>query len=55
VPIQRELIQKSLLNEQEIKWLNDYHEMCFSIIGEELKRANKPDALAWLREQTRPL
>jgi Xaa-Pro aminopeptidase len=55
VPIQKELIQKSLLNEQEIKWLNDYHEMCFSIIGEELKRSNKPDVLAWLREQTRPL
>ena len=55
VPIQKELIQKNLLNEQEIKWINEYHEKCLSITGEVLKKENKLDVFAWLKEQTTPL
>lgn len=52
VPIQKELIEKSLLNEFEIKWINDYHERCLHVIGDELIRDRKFDVLAWLIEQT---
>ena len=55
VPIQKILIQKSLLNDFEIKWINEYHERCLSLIGEELKKANKLNVLNWLIEQTSPI
>ena len=55
VPIQKELLEKSLLNEQEIKWINDYHQKCLEIVGEELKKANKIEVLEWLSEQTKQL
>ncbi|CAF0826419.1 unnamed protein product [Brachionus calyciflorus] len=55
VPIQRDLIIKDLLNQQELDWLNNYHEKCFKIISEELKTANKIEVLEWLKEQTLPL
>ena len=55
VPIQKELIDKSLLNEMEIQWINDYHQKCLSIVGQELKNANKLDVYDWLLFQTKPL
>lgn len=55
VPIQRDLIDRDLLNQQELEWLNSYHETCLQIIGKSLKEAGKFDMYEWLVEQTKPL
>ncbi|KJH47169.1 peptidase, M24 family [Dictyocaulus viviparus] len=51
VPIQTSIIDKSLLSEKEVDWLNSYHDQIFSIVGEYLKKCNKTDELQWLRKQ----
>jgi Xaa-Pro aminopeptidase len=50
-PIDLGAIEKSLLNEEEIKWLNDYHQWVYDelspFLDEELK--------AFLKEETRAI
>lgn len=55
VPIQRELIDKSLLDADELNWLNSYHAKCAELIGAELKKAGQNDVYEWLLEQTKPI
>lgn len=55
VPIQRELIDKSLLDPAELDWLNGYHEKCARLVGEQLKHAGLDQIYEWLLEQTRPI
>jgi Xaa-Pro aminopeptidase len=55
VPIQRELIDKSLLDLHELTWLNSYHHECARIIGDELTIVNKKDVHEWLLQQCQPL
>jgi Xaa-Pro aminopeptidase len=55
VPIQRELIDKSLLTSEEINWLDQYHQKCLTLIGQELKRQNKLEIYEWLMEETKPI
>lgn len=55
VPIQKDLIVKDLLDAEELKWFNNYHQRCFDIIGKELLDQNKNDAYEWLKDQTQPL
>ncbi|XP_022096569.1 xaa-Pro aminopeptidase 1-like isoform X2 [Acanthaster planci] len=55
VPIQTKMIEPSLLSEAEISWLNDYHAKCRDIVGAELERQGRLDALAWLHRETQPL
>ncbi len=55
VPIQREFIDVGLLSIDELNWLNEYHQRCDKIIGNELRALNKLDVLEWLLDQTRPL
>lgn len=55
VPIQKELIEKSLLDENELEWLNSYHQKCARLIGDELERLGLEEIRQWLLEQTKPL
>ena len=55
VPIQREFVEKSLLSDEELKWLNDYHAKCCSLVGDELKKQGKLHVYEWLIQQTKPL
>ena len=55
VPIQREFIDKQLLNQEELDWLNQYHHRCAQEVGSELKKANKLEVYEWLLVQTQPL
>ncbi len=55
VPIQREFIDKSLMNQEEIQWINDYHRKCVELVGNELKRDNKIDVYEWLIEQAQSI
>ncbi|KAK1258947.1 hypothetical protein QJS04_geneDACA010229 [Acorus gramineus] len=51
VPIQRKLVDTSLLSSSEINWLNDYH----SQVWEKVSPLLEGSALQWLRENTQPL
>ncbi len=55
VPIQLELIEKNLLTDQEITWLNEYHQRCLNLVGPILNEANKNEVYDWLLSQTRPI
>lgn len=51
VPIDRTLIEKSLLTPSEIDWLDTYHAKVREIVAPQLAG----DDLAWLEAQTAPL
>jgi Xaa-Pro aminopeptidase len=53
-PIDRHLIDISLLNEDEKKWLNTYHKNVRDIIHPLLQKSD-PDAADWLIGATEPL
>ncbi len=53
IPIQKKMMVRELLNEKEIRWVNDYHDSVWNKISPLLQ--NTPTALSWLRENTSPL
>ncbi len=55
VPIQLELVERTLLTDEEVVWLNEYHKRCLSLVGPLLKEANKSEVYDWLLNQTRSL
>ncbi|KAL7673252.1 hypothetical protein ACOME3_008120 [Neoechinorhynchus agilis] len=55
VPIQKKLIVKEMLSDEEKDSLNNYHSMVRKIVGEELKKQGKLEVLAWLEKETEPL
>ncbi|XP_071985549.1 xaa-Pro aminopeptidase 1 isoform X1 [Engystomops pustulosus] len=55
VPIQTKMIDVSLLTEKEVSWVNDYHKKCRDIIGAELEKQGRHDALQWLIRETQPI
>lgn len=55
IPIQRKMIEKSLLSEEEIAWVNSYHTKCRKVIGAELKSRGYVETYQWLEEQTQPI
>lgn len=50
-PIDRRLIETSLLSIEELDWLNDYHERVFAELSPNLEEADR----LWLAEATKPL
>ncbi|MCF0135462.1 MAG: aminopeptidase P family protein, partial [Lachnospiraceae bacterium] len=52
-PYEREAIDLSLLTEQEISWVNEYHQRVWDEVSPLL--AGKTEVLAWLKDATRPL
>lgn len=55
IPIQKKMIEKSLLSEDEIQWLNWYHTECNKKIGKVLKEQGSTKTYEWLEEQTKLL
>ena len=49
--IDRELVEISLLDDRELKWLNEYHETVFRALGDSLE----PEIRKWLRNKTMPI
>ncbi len=49
--IDRELVEVSLLDDRELKWLNEYHETVFRALGGSLE----PEIRKWLRDKTKPI
>ncbi|KAF7720703.1 hypothetical protein EC973_006318 [Apophysomyces ossiformis] len=52
-PLCRNLIDTSLLSQQETKWVNDYHAECLEKLSPLL--SSDPEALTWLKKETLPL
>lgn len=50
-PIDKRLIDKTLMSPQEIAWLNDYHQKCYEIAASQLDG----NELEWLKTVTAPL
>ncbi|KAF1504413.1 Xaa-Pro aminopeptidase 1, partial [Megadyptes antipodes antipodes] len=55
VPIQTKMIDVNLLTQKECNWVNDYHQKCREVIGAELERQGRYEALRWLIQETEPL
>lgn len=56
VPIQRRMVDKSLLSSEERMWLNEYHQMTREKLTPILKAQGKPSALIdYLEESTKPV
>uniref|UniRef100_A0A0N5ARI2 Xaa-Pro aminopeptidase 1 n=1 Tax=Syphacia muris TaxID=451379 RepID=A0A0N5ARI2_9BILA len=55
VPIQKSLIQLDLLTEEEIKWINDYHSLCYEKVSKVLYEFGYEEAVKWLSEACAPL
>ncbi len=54
-PIDRTLVEASLLTAQERQWWNDYHARVLEIVGPQLGGPADADALAWLMMACAPL
>ncbi|WDV47510.1 aminopeptidase P family protein [Clostridiaceae bacterium M8S5] len=50
-PIDIDAIDVKLMNENERKWLNDYHKMVYDVLSERLNEEEK----AWLKNETRSI
>ncbi|XP_030343492.1 xaa-Pro aminopeptidase 1 isoform X2 [Strigops habroptila] len=55
VPIQTKMIDVNLLTQKERNWVDDYHQKCREVIGAELERQGRHEALQWLIRETEPL
>lgn len=54
-PVQRKLIDESLMTERQIKWVDDYHKKTEELVGAELKKQGKTEEREWLLRQTKPI
>uniref|UniRef100_A0A0C9R2Q2 Xpnpep1_2 protein n=1 Tax=Fopius arisanus TaxID=64838 RepID=A0A0C9R2Q2_9HYME len=55
VPIQTNLLDVSLLSDEEIKYLNDYHTRCLEVLQPFLQGEKNAQALEWLEKETKPI
>ncbi|XP_014608134.1 PREDICTED: xaa-Pro aminopeptidase 1-like [Polistes canadensis] len=55
VPIQTSLLDVSLLTDEEIKYLNDYHAKCFKTLCPFLDGPENAQAREWLERETQPI
>ncbi|TKR94008.1 hypothetical protein L596_008359 [Steinernema carpocapsae] len=55
VPIQKNLIERSLLSSEEIDWLDAYHAECLAKVGPYLQEHNMKEEYEWLQEACKPL
>ncbi len=55
VPIQAKMIDPSLLSDEEVSWLNNYHAKCREIVGAELEKQGRTEALTSMYREREPL
>jgi len=55
VPIQQKMIVPSLLTQDEINYINNYHQKCRDMVGPLLRSMGKKDGLNWLIKETSPI
>jgi Xaa-Pro aminopeptidase len=54
-PIDRTLVETSLLSSDEIRWWNDYHAQVLEVVGPQLHGPQDADVLAWVTQACQPL
>ncbi|CAF4363868.1 unnamed protein product, partial [Adineta steineri] len=55
-PIQQKLIDRSILTNDEIDYINKYHEKVYETLSVEMKKQGvQPSLLKWLEINTKPL
>ncbi|XP_078066485.1 xaa-Pro aminopeptidase 2 [Mustelus asterias] len=54
VPYDRKLIDLSIMNKQQIDWLNNYYVKVRKIMSAELQTQNLPEEYDWLQKHTQP-
>ncbi|KAL1241061.1 Xaa-Pro aminopeptidase [Trichinella spiralis] len=54
VPIQKKMIVREMMTDEEIQWLNEYHAKCLESVSDGLMHSGDVDAVKWLHEETRP-
>uniref|UniRef100_A0A6I8P7Q9 Xaa-Pro aminopeptidase 1 n=1 Tax=Ornithorhynchus anatinus TaxID=9258 RepID=A0A6I8P7Q9_ORNAN len=55
VPMQTKMIDVDSLTQKECDWVNDYHKTCREVIGKELQKQGRQEALQWLIRETSPI
>ncbi|XP_043970458.1 xaa-Pro aminopeptidase 1 isoform X1 [Gambusia affinis] len=55
VPIQVKMMNTELLTQKEKDWVNEYHRRCREVVGAELERQGRMEALQWLVRETQPV
>lgn len=55
VPVQTKMINPGLLSQEEIHYINQYHQMCRDQVGPLLREMGKKDGLRWLIRETEPI
>uniref|UniRef100_A0A3Q3BMN5 X-prolyl aminopeptidase (aminopeptidase P) 1, soluble n=1 Tax=Kryptolebias marmoratus TaxID=37003 RepID=A0A3Q3BMN5_KRYMA len=55
VPIQVKMMNTELLTKKEKDWVNEYHRKCREVVGGELERQGRMEALDWLIRETQPI
>ncbi|XP_014641201.1 PREDICTED: xaa-Pro aminopeptidase 1 isoform X1 [Ceratotherium simum simum] len=55
VPIQTKMIDVDSLTDKECDWLNNYHLTCRDVVGKELQKQGRQEALEWLIRETQPI
>jgi len=45
----------TVFSDLQLAWINDYHQKCRDVIGPELEKSGRHDALSWLQRETKPL
>uniref|UniRef100_A0A3Q3IBY6 X-prolyl aminopeptidase (aminopeptidase P) 1, soluble n=1 Tax=Monopterus albus TaxID=43700 RepID=A0A3Q3IBY6_MONAL len=55
VPIQVKMMNTELLTQKERDWVNEYHRKCREVVGAELERQGRKEALEWLIRETQPV
>lgn len=55
IPLQKKLIVKEQLSQEEIDWVNSYHEEVFAKIGPRLEKEGTEEELTWLKDACSPL
>ncbi|XP_072127379.1 xaa-Pro aminopeptidase 2 isoform X1 [Mobula birostris] len=54
VPYERKLIDLSIMNENQIEWLNKYYDKIWKTVSPELKAQNLTEEYNWLQKHTQP-
>ena len=54
-PIQQKLIDPSLLTQEEIDYINQYHQKCLDMVGPLLREMGHQAGLNWLIRETQPI
>uniref|UniRef100_H3AJ55 Xaa-Pro aminopeptidase 1 n=1 Tax=Latimeria chalumnae TaxID=7897 RepID=H3AJ55_LATCH len=55
VPIQTKMMDVDLLTQKECDWVNKYHKTCREVVGAELEKQERKEALQWLMRATQPI